>query len=133
MADHMPTRAEAFVSEKDTYARHLDSNPYSATLKRRLYLGAVDEASILFMPNRDRNWRETMIDLTPSILSLWFFGVSLTYTYPRCVRLFKWSFPRVHSFTLLHLGIAPLMSVVNLNLLGSFKGLAFLYFDWVTN
>jgi hypothetical protein len=57
------------------------------------------------------------------------FTLSLTYTYPRCIKLARYLFPRNTSFIGIHLSIAPMMMLINLNMLGVFKGLTYIYFD----
>lgn len=99
---------EIYIQENDTYGQHLQSKLHSATLNRRLYLGQIEESQLLFMPKRtNRTWKETAIDLVPSIVfftqaSLWLFGISVTYTYPVCIRIFRYLFPNVRSFFLIH-------------------------------
>lgn len=128
LESHIERDQVSYLGENDTYGKHLER-----TVNRRLYLGQLEESQILFLPKRvERDWRDTMHDLVPGVLSLWLFGFSLLYTYPRAIRLFKFAFPNVRSFILIHIGIAPMMMFVNLNLLGMFKGVSYYYFDWVT-
>jgi hypothetical protein len=88
-------------------------NSIPATLNRRLYLGQIEESQLLFMPKRtNRTWKETAIDLVPSIVlytqaSIWLFGISVTYTYPVCIRIFRYLFPNVRSFFLIH-AVSPI-------------------------
>lgn len=111
------------------------------TLNRRLYLGSFESSEALFMPKRQtRSWGTLALDFLPGVVgltqaTLWFWGLSLTLTYPLCIRAFRWTFPRVRSFLLIHLvhftqGIAPAMMAINSNLFGMCKGLAYVYFDW---
>ena len=111
------------------------------TLNRRLYLGSFESSEVLFMPKRQsRSWSTLALDLLPGVVrtrqaTLWFWGLSLTLTYPLCIRAFRKVFPRVRSFALMHLvattqGIAPAMMAINSNLFGACKGLAYVYFDW---
>mmetsp|Transcript_7341 Transcript_7341/g.10850 ORF Transcript_7341/g.10850 Transcript_7341/m.10850 type:complete len:147 (+) Transcript_7341:13-453(+) len=128
LESHIKREKESYAGEADTYGKHLET-----TLKRRLYLGQIEESQLLFMPKRSqRDWKTTLQDLVPGIASLWLFGISVTYTYPRAIKTFRYLFPSVRSFVLIHLGIAPMMMFVNLNLLGVFKGLSFYYYDKIT-
>ncbi|CAG9311595.1 unnamed protein product [Blepharisma stoltei] len=129
LEDHMKrARPDTYLSENNTYGKHLE-----VTLNRRLYLGQIEESRILFVPKqKNYSWSSYLFTLVPTIASLWAFGISLTYTYPRCIRAFRYLFPNVKSFFLIHLGIAPWMMFINLNLLGIFKGLTFFYFDKYT-
>lgn len=68
-----------------------------------MYLGEIAESSILFIPKRDRRGvKEMMLDLMPSVLSLWIVGISVLYTYPRSVRAFRYVLPNVKSFAIIH-------------------------------
>lgn len=111
------------------------------TLNRRLYLGAFDKSELLFIPKREqRTWKTLALDFLPGLVTamqatLWFWGLSLTLTYPLCIKTFRRIFPQVRSFVLIHLvqarqGIAPAMMTINANLFGMCKGVSYVYFDW---
>lgn len=105
--DHIPKPAnkkETYIKESDTYGKHLESKVHLVTINRRLYLGQIEESSILFMPKRDnRGIKEMAIDVAPSIVSLWVVGLSVLYTYPRSVKMFRFMFPNVRSFVAIHI------------------------------
>jgi hypothetical protein len=107
--DHIPkskSSPETYIQERDTYGKHLQSKKNSATINRRIYLGSIDESSLLFIPPRsNRSYKELAIDMFPSVVSLWLFGLSVLYTYPRCVSLYRHVFPNSNSFIMIHLVI----------------------------
>jgi hypothetical protein len=105
LEDHIKrNRPDTYVSENNTYGKHLESNLHTAVINRRMYLGQIEESQILFIPKREnRTWKETGIDILPSIVSLWFIGLSVLYTYPRSIKVFRYFFPNTKSFILTHL------------------------------
>ncbi|MEE4248582.1 MAG: hypothetical protein V2I33_24655 [Kangiellaceae bacterium] len=123
---HMPKAEESASAENfDTYSSHMET-----TINRRKYLGSRTPGHILWAPQRDTyTFRDIARDLAPTVISAWCFGLSLTITYPLCVKTFRRVFPGVNSFILTHLGIAPFMMVINSHILGFAKGLTFLYFE----
>lgn len=105
LEDHVKReRPSTYILENDTYGKHLESIVYVAVVNRRLYLGQIEESSLLFIPKRQsRNWKESFVDLAPSVVSFWFVGFSVLYTYPRSVKWFKKLFPNTKSFILTHI------------------------------
>ena len=66
-------------------------------------MGQIEESSILFMPKRDsRGVKEMVVDVAPSVVSLWVVGLSVLYTYPRSVKMFRFMLPNVRSFVAIH-------------------------------